>query len=288
MTWYPFHASNWPKSIIHPEDYDGGERLSISFDLGAVPEKDKNKLILKWCATLPELKHVRWLNLWSQVNQPLFDAACEMSNLESLQIKWSSIKSLEQIRRLQNLLFFSIGSSTKIESIEPVAALQSLKLLDIENFKSVSDFSPLFQLSGLESLSVTGSMWSRQKIGSLEPFASMTWLRSLCIDTSHLDSLRAFANLTKLENLGIGGRLPMEEYAWLSAKLPNTACRWFDAYLDLSASGYSPCKRCKNPSMVMLTGRGARTLCRICESGKVEKHAAAFQMIKDRAATEQA
>jgi hypothetical protein len=284
--WHPFHVSHWPKSIIGPEEYDGSNRLSLSWDLGAVSDKEKKQLIQKWCSKLPTLENVRWLCLWSHVTQPLFDAACKMPNLECLQIKWSNVKTLEQIRHLQKLRYLYIGSSTKVESIEPLIALKNLKLLEIENFKLISDFSPFLALTGLQSLAITGSLWSRQKVDSLEPFASMIWLKALAIDTADVDSIRPLANLKDLKSLGIGGRLPMEEYAWLSAKLPEVECQWFSPYLDLSSLGHSPCPKCKNDSMVILTGRGARTACRICEKEKVEKHEAAFQAIKERAALE--
>jgi Leucine-rich repeat (LRR) protein len=279
-TWYPFHVSHWPKPIVDPADYDGGERLSLSWDLGIVSEKEKAKVIKDWCARLPELHNVRWLQIWCHTVQPLFDAACRMPNLECLQIKWSNVKKLDEIRRLQKLRYLFIGSSTKVESVVPLTALSGLRLLEIENFKLVSDFFPLASLTGLESLAVTGSIWSRQTVGSVEPFAQMTWLKSLSLDTSKIDSIRPLANLKHLQSLGMGGRLPMEEYAWLSAQLPNTESRWFSPYFDLAGTGHSPCKTCKNDSMVMLTGRGAKILCKICDIAKVQKHEAAFNAAK--------
>lgn len=208
-----------------------------------------------------------------------------MPNLEGLEIKWSNLKNLDPIRNLQNLQYLFIGSSTKVESIEPLAALSELKVLDLENFKLISDFSPLLALPGLASLAVTGSMWSKQDVGALEPFGRMTWLRSLHIDTSHLDSIRLLANLKQLEVLGIGGRLPMEEYAWLSGKLPRTQCERFSPYADVTTLGFA-CKKCKDRTMVMLTGKGTKLLCRTCDKEKVEKHVAAFNAIKERAAAE--
>jgi len=38
---YPFHVSQWPKSIAHYGDYDGTERLRLSWDLGRLSEKEK-------------------------------------------------------------------------------------------------------------------------------------------------------------------------------------------------------------------------------------------------------
>ncbi|MFZ6642777.1 leucine-rich repeat domain-containing protein [Undibacterium sp. TC4M20W] len=271
---------NWPKSIIYPDAYDGGETLALSWDLGAVPDNEKKKVIQLWSAKLPELTNVRRLSLWTHVTQSVFDAACKMPALEHLQIKWSNLKSLQGIEQLQNLRRLTIGSSTKIDSLDPLRKLSQLKVLEIENFKSISDFSPLLDLTVLESLSVTGSMWSRQNLGSIEPFAKMTWLKSLCIDTSHISSIKALGNLKGLQNLSIGGRLSMEEYAWLSAKLPNTQCQWFFPYINFSALGTGPCEKCKLGSKLMLTGKGARILCSVCDKAKVEKYEASFEAAK--------
>jgi hypothetical protein len=273
---YPFHVNKWPKTIIYPDDYDGGESLSLSWDLGSVAEPDKKKVIKAWTAKLRTLQHLKRLKLWTHVTQPMFEAACELAQLEVLQIKWSNIHDLDAIRRLQNLRALSIGSSTRVKSIEPLAGLQSLKLLEIENFKLITDFSPLTRLTGLESLAVMGSMWSRQAIASLQPFASMTWLSALAIDTSSITSLRPLGGLKGLLELGVGGRLPFEEYAWLSAKLPGTQCKWFAPFYDLAGSGYSVCKSCQRDSMVMLTGKGKPVLCKHCDSAKVEKHVELF------------
>lgn len=286
ITEYPFHVKQWPKTIIYPVEYDGGEALSLSWDLGSVDEAEKKKVIRAWVTKLPTLQHLRRLRLWTHVTQPVFDAACTLVGLEVLQVKWSNIQNLDAIARLQHLRALAIGSSTRMKSIEPLALLPSLQLLEIENFKSISDFSPLTKLKALEHLTVAGSMWSRQAIASLEPLAAMTWLTSLGIDTSSVTSLRPLAALTGLKELSVGGRLPFEEYAWLAAKLPHTGCRWFAPYYELAGSGYSHCKSCKQDSMIMLTGKGKPVLCKHCDAAKVDKHAAAFNAARVAAQTE--
>lgn len=277
---YPFHTSHWPKSIIYPDQLDSGVTLSLDWDLGRVPETEKKTVIASWVKVLPSLTNITHLRVWSHVTQPLFDAICELSKLEVLQLKWSNVHHLDAIANLRALKALSIGSSTRIESIAPLTDLRSLELLEIENFKLITDFSPLVNLRSLRDLSVTGSMWSKQAVESLEPFAQMTWLSSLCVDTSNVKSIRALEALTTLESLGVGGRLPYDEYAWLSAKLPNTECQWFQPYLDLSESGYSPCKTCGRKSMVMLTGRGKPVLCRHCDEAKLAKHVQLFEQAR--------
>jgi len=286
MTWHPFHVSQWPRIIRQPADYDGAERLRFSCDPGDLPEKDRKRVIAEWCARLPEYRQVRWLSIWSHVTPPLFEAACRMPQLECLQLKWSNLTQLDAIAGMQQLRYLHIGSSTKVQSLQPLTTLSSLRMLEIENFKLIEDFSPLLALDQLEVLAVTGSMWTRQKVASLAPFAQMTWLKSLAIDTASVKSLRPLASLTRLQSLGLGGNLPMQEYAWLAAKLPNTECRWFNPYLDLSGSGMGLCQACKQDAKVMLTGKGTKVLCRFCDKDKVAKHVAAFAAAKQAASQE--
>ena len=283
LTWHPFHAAHWPRAIVHPDEYDGGERLMLAWDLGPLSSAEKKAAITAWCARLPELKAVRWLSIWSRTPQPLFDAACRMSGLECLQIKLTTCTQFDAITALKALRYLSIGSSTQVTAIEPLGRLAALRLLELENFKLISDFSPLPALTALESLSVTGSIWSTQDVGALEPFGRMAWLRSLSVDTTNVASLRPLAGLANLARLGVGGKLPMVEYAWLAAQLPHTQCPWFQPWRDLADSGISACKACGRKTLVMLTGKGARTLCRDCDAAAVQRHAQAFEAVKDEA-----
>lgn len=282
----PFHVSNWPRPILDPADYQGGDRLCIAYDLGRLTDKEKKDAIKQWCVRLPELQGVRWLNIWSHVTPPIFEAACRIGNLECLQLKWSNVRHLDPIRNLTNLRYLFIGSSTKVESVEPLAALRTLQVLHIENFKRVTDFSPLSHLADLQSLAVIGSMWTRQRLGSLKPFAQMTWLKSLALDTAYVESILPLANLRNLEHLGLGGRLPTHEYAWLAAKLPDTKCRWFAPFIDLATTGIGRCTRCNRESKVMLTGRPTAVVCRFCDAARVKKREAQFIKYKQQATME--
>jgi hypothetical protein len=275
---YPFHVKQWPELVRAPEDLTGEpEALSISWDLGDVSEADKKRITKGWAQRLPTLSQLRRLRLWNHVTPAIFEAACQLRQLEVLQIKWSNVQDLSAIAGLKQLRALAIGSSTRVQSIEPLAQLPALALLEIENFKAITDFSPLTRLKALRSLSVTGSMWSRQAIESLEPFAQMTGLEELYLDTSGVSSLKPLSALTGLKELGLGGRLPMEEYAWLSSRLPQTQCRWFQPYFELAGTGYTACKRCGQDSMVMLTGKGKPTLCRYCDADKVSKHVEQYE-----------
>ena len=46
----PFYVTQWPRLTAHPDECERGDRLSRSWDLGAVPENEKKRVIKQWCA----------------------------------------------------------------------------------------------------------------------------------------------------------------------------------------------------------------------------------------------
>ncbi len=276
---HPFHVNLWPASIIRVEDYVGSASVCLSWD-GRVDDAEKKRVIAAWVKALPTFRQITRLRVWSHVTQPLFDAICALTDLTELQLKWSNVRSLGNISQLTKLRCLSIGSSTKIESIDPLGTLANLEFLELENVKLIRDFAPLNRLLNLRDLAVTGSLWSRQDVGSLAVFARMTWLDALSVDTSQVGSIQELAALTRLKQLHVGGRLPFQEYAWLAAKLPATQCRWFRPYFELADTGYSPCKRCRNTTLVMVTGKGKPILCKDCDAAKLAKHVAQFELAR--------
>jgi hypothetical protein len=273
----PFHRDHWPRSISTPDQYDGGDVATINWE--GLPAKDGKKAIAAWIEALPTMASVRRLSMWARVPQAVFDAACALDGLEVLQVKVCRFSRLDSLARQSCLQALWLGGTTQADSIEPIARLQSLGWLELGDFKRISDFSPLVRLTNLHTLGVLGSMWSRQDIASLEPFAAMSWLRTLWLDTAGLDSIRPLAALVQLRELGLGGRLPFEEYAWLSAKLPDTKCFRFVPYIDAGNLGLGLCKKCR-ASKVMLTGRGKPVLCPTCDKAKIDKHVAQWESIR--------
>jgi hypothetical protein len=274
----PFGRDHWPPSIDHPGEYEGGEAAVIGWE--SVDGRERKKAIAAWIDALPTMQAVRRLNIWAKVPQEVFDAACAISGLEVLVIKWSNITRLDAVSRLSRLQSLYLGSATQVESIESLAQLASLRWLELGQLKRVQDFSPLVRLTGLRKLGITGSIWGRQGISSLDPFAAMTWLEALWLDTSSVDSVRPLEALTQLRELGLGGRLPFEEYARLSAKLPDTQCFRFVPYIDAARMlGPTSCKKCKGPK-VMLTGRGQPVLCLTCDKARIDRHVAQWEAIR--------
>ena len=164
-----------PDSITYPNEYTGQKKLNIACTqrLHLTPTKQK-KLVKDWSQFLPTCKDIEMLWFTTHTTQQLFDSTCKLDKLVGLNIKWSSIKSLDDISNLKDLKYLRIGSSAKIESIKPLTTLTKLEVLVIENFKKISDFSLLATLTNLKFLSIEGGMYTKQKVNSFEFITKLT------------------------------------------------------------------------------------------------------------------
>lgn len=273
--WYPRRKDQFPPEAIRElAAYDGGDRVSISCTQTDLPAAAQRKLVDSWCEALPTLRNVRFLWFHSKVLPQMFEAVCRMPSLEGLFVKWSSVVNLQSLPRLPHLKYLYLGSSPGVLSTEPFREMEQLVWLELENLKQISDFSPLAQLSNLKGLGVTGSLWSRQAIDTLSPISRIQSLTWLAVDKASDESLACLANLRSLRWLGLPNRYPMEQFAALAAKLPNTDCTWFRPYSPLQGM---LCKKCGQATLVMLTGKGKPTLCTACDAAKLRSHVNDFE-----------
>lgn len=92
--WYHRLDDHHPPPVVRwPEELGLSDRAAISCTQTDLSTSQQKALVRKWCELLPKLSGLRLLWLTSRVPQRLFDAACEMPDLEGLYIKWSGIKS---------------------------------------------------------------------------------------------------------------------------------------------------------------------------------------------------
>lgn len=163
-----------PASITYPYEYNGENKINIACtqNLDISPTEQK-KLIKEWVDFLPNCKNVEMLWFTTHTTQSIFNSVCKLENLIGLNIKWSSIKSIDKIANLKKLKYLRLGSSAQVESITPLTSLVNLKVLKIENLKKIQDFSLLSTLKSLEFLSIEGGIYSAQKVETFEPISKL-------------------------------------------------------------------------------------------------------------------
>jgi hypothetical protein len=212
-----------PESISYPDQYRGQERLNIfCTQLNGISTTDQKKLIKQWADFLPTLKNVKYIWFTSHVTQELFDGVCKVISLEGLAIKWSNIKTLDNISSLSNLKYLRIGSSAKIESIEPLTTLDRLEVLYTENFKKISDFSPIAKLTNLKFLSIEGGMYTKQPVDSFDFVSNLSdllFFSAAATKMKHRD-IKPFLKLKNLVTLNWGYDMKSDEIEMLKSTLP--------------------------------------------------------------------
>lgn len=276
--WYHRPEENFPPaSLRHPADYGGGENLSIACTQTDLPAKAQKALVQAWCEFLPTLKDVKTLWFQTRTTQELFDAACRMPSLEGLYVKWGGINSLDALSGLPRLHALHLGSSPGVTNIQLLADMSALRWLQLDNLKAITDLAPLSGLTALEGLGFTGAEGKRHTLDTLAPLADLTRLRWLHLGSIHVadGSLRPLGGLKALRWIGMGNFFDVSELAWLATALPETNCDWLKPYKDLADCGIR-CKKCREHSLLMLSGKGRGTICPACDANKLEKQLAAF------------
>jgi hypothetical protein len=205
-------------SIASPDQFDGGDTLSLACTQTYFSASDERKLLKAWCALLPQLK-LKTLIFTSRVNQALFDAATQVEGLQALSIKWSGIKSIRSIVDCAGLSALKIGSTPSLTGLEVLPRLQALRSLNIENVRQAQDLSFAAGMPQLLELGVSGSMWSDQKIDSLRPLEDLPDLQVLWLVAAKVqrDGLIPLHGLPRLAALYCGFNFRAHEFADLRA-----------------------------------------------------------------------
>lgn len=279
--WYHRPTKNFPpQTIMYPSEYHGEEYVSIACTQTDLKASEQKKLIKSWCEILPTLEKIKFIWFVSRATQELFDAVCEVKSLKGLYIKWSGIKSIDNIVKMQNLKYLRIGSSPSLSPLEPLNKLPKLEWLELENIRACSDLSFLTKIIGLKGLSIAGDGNSIKymKAKSLEPLRTLKKLYWLSLGTFMVEdgSLLPLAELKNLKFLIVSNKYKMEEIAKLAGIRPDVDCDLFEPFLKYD---FFTCKKCAKNTVVLLTGKGKPWLCLDCDIKRIEKHVKQFNTV---------
>lgn len=122
-----------------------------------------------------------------------------LSNLQSLNLKRTSVSDISPLRNLKNLKSLDL-SSTNISDISPLRELEQLQLLDLLWNEQIQNFSPLRELKQLQFLFLRGT-----NISNISLLTKLTQLESLDLDRTSVSEITPLANLKQLRSLEIGG-----------------------------------------------------------------------------------
>lgn len=271
--YWNLHHQERPRDIQSPDDYRGGPDLAIQCTQLDLPASQQRKLVAQWVNTLPTLQGVRRLWLSSRVPQALFDAACQITGLTDLWIKWSGIHTLAALAPLEALQRFHLGDSASLLSLQPLAALPQLEWLWLGGMSKIPDLTPLAEIHSLQGLCVTGTESKGLVVPTLAPLAALRnlrWLQLGCLRPAQ-DGLEPLATLQTLQYLGLPNYFSAEQFARLSAQLPHTQGSWLQPYARQHAGNFR-CPRCSERGQVFTAGSPMRRLCPACDAPALAQH----------------
>jgi hypothetical protein len=211
-----------PLAIRSVDEDVGGKALNIACTQTGLPAGQQRRIVNEWVRRLPTVRATTVV-FSSKVSQDLFDAACGAPNLRALSIKWSSCRSLAQLKQAKLLRALSIGSSPEVTDLSPISELPNLKYLFIENVRGPVNLSFLRRLRSLREFGLSASRGKRLKVISLKPLASldeleMVWLISLQIMQG---GLRPLHELRRLKSLRTTMRAASSDLIELRAAAPS-------------------------------------------------------------------
>ncbi len=202
-----------------------------------------------------------------------------MAFLINIDLPDEELRLLSSCRQLEHLLLYS---SRQLTNLGFLADLQQLRTLFLHDLPKL-DLSTLPPLGSLREFVFHGGFNDWVKIPSLAPLAALKGLQSLELSNVRAtdDTLAPLAALQELKHLFVPTKAyEVEEYARLSASLPLTrgvrrveclkpvCC---ETSRDTNGQAQFPCAKCGQPRVV-LTGKGTRMSCLICDSARIEKH----------------
>ena len=217
---YHHKEDEYPKDVVEVSEYNKENALTInctqleySLNNKYKSPKEKQRVVEEWCVFLasnPEL--FTELRFDTKMPQELFNAVCQQKNLKKLYIKWGSYSDISKIANLTKLEYLHIGTGASVKSIESIAELKNLVALSLENFQKIEDYSCLKKIKKLESLTIEGDGLSLKsiKVVSIDFLREMQQLRFFRFLTVRLLS-KDYTPILHLKNLEHLTLIPCKE-----------------------------------------------------------------------------
>lgn len=161
-------------------------------------------------------------------DQAQLEALADFRGLTVLRISHARPKTLAMIVGLSQLRELVLEYVSGVSCLSPLGQLPALQALHMENLRRVSDFSGLAGSRSLRHVAIVGTPDWKQPVDDFGFLGTIPTLESLELcwvkapsASPVLASLLALERLAKLE-IAMGD-LPLEEFAWLQARLPHVA-----------------------------------------------------------------
>jgi len=249
-------------------------------DLKDLKGNERSIIISPKSKNLKRIEELNIENLWLiGAKEKDLESVLPKLTLKYLNLYQVLAKDLSILENLHKLEGLSIEWNTKCENLWSLNKNKNLTFLEVIDFSKVNDITNISQAKKLESLSIGGGINKAMKIKSLIPIVTLQGLSDLRLKNLKIEdnSLRPIAELKELKKLSISNQFETKEYAYLSAKMPNTKCKLFQAFTNCSITG-------SNNELVwdtMITGKRKPFLLSTKDKERIKRYTIEFEKIKN-------
>lgn len=218
----------------------------------------------------------RLTKLWvHSVNQKEFNQILGQVNPKMLYVYEMRVEDLSLLSNLSNLQTLGLEWNTKATRLWDLSKNTNLKALTIRGFSKLREVQILAQAQEIQLLELEGDESHSLQLENLEPLKHLHHLVYLGLSNIKVldDSLWPISELRGLKELVISNQFPTEEFAKLSAALPNTKCDKFSAFLRLPPLA--------DGSDIMVVGKSKPFLNSKKDIAKVKKYEESFRRLQE-------
>lgn len=164
------------------------------------------------------------------VNQDYLDEICLLKNLTSLEMEIVTAEDLSGLRKLTNLRTLRLEAVRKAIKFEFLQFMTHLEALYLEHVKHLPSLELFSDMHHLKRLGIEGSMYTKAKVETLEPFNGLKGLEGLYMTSVQLKDkkltyLRGCSSLVYLQCARFASKKNFEA---LRSAMPNLECKWCD------------------------------------------------------------
>ncbi|MBY0479012.1 MAG: hypothetical protein K2Q24_15295 [Chitinophagaceae bacterium] len=149
----------------------------------------------------------------------------------------NDFSALSELTKIRCISFRWNNKATKLWDMSKNRELRAIYLSDLSKVK---DFDELTSANALKELFITGGMWKKIEINSLKSIGKLENLEYLGLVYLYIidNDISPLFKLQNLRKLRLDEKdFPVEYYAMLAAKLPNTDCDCFKGFIENSDYG---------------------------------------------------
>jgi hypothetical protein len=203
-----------------------------------------------------------------------FARLCESihaAHMDFFDLPVADLSALAHNRRLRHL---AIRHDTKLRTLRPLSGLR-LRSLILEETPRLQDLGPVATLTALTYFRFKGGMTTMNVAQRLDPLARLPKLTDLELKALRVrkGGLRPLAKCPRLRRLDVSNQFAVEDFAWLSVRLPKTHCGMFAPWVRSEVS----------PGEVMIVGRGKPFLHAKKDRARIVAQEQAFARLRAKA-----